>query len=1323
MGMYGWLESGGSTSIAATSFFQTTPQDIVLRTSYTTNKLVFGNSNNTLAAMYIVGNNVGISKIPETTLDVHGDIECDSVFTLTTNPNCNLATSNIAYRIDASSSNIDFIVQTDQITNSNEHRSMFISSYGILANRITLSDQIKVRGSNVSFFLKDVYPNYQDDHVTTGYTMMTNASYQDFFVKDNSFLIDDIYFFQVVNSIADTNCNLTVNIKMSIPEQNAAPFPLYKDSNIGIQLLKNINPIEDMPMLPNLIEVDVLHRNAIVTSFEYSPDTAFVTFDITLNYNGDAFFNARSHYHIKTIKSPDTMSLIPDNILFLEHVQTIENIGDKTKLKLTFRSPELNASVKPYVQFLTDKLDIISQVAIVIFPLETPMQLGFDIPKLQDVEVLQGPNVIDAINIEYRIKSNVFVDLYNKQWTNNYLDKFIYILDFARNASGIWKAMEFTPDSLDSGTLFLKSDTPFDTTQLSLIYNLGRTVKILPFRYAYYNVIGDKSKHAYIPHGTKLGIATHDIGETLTVGGSASVRDHFFMYNKESQTPLHFEYKNDVLDMQDSAILLSQSNIVTNAPVNYKERVYITSIPDPDHETRFDGRYMASTFQDTSNVLIDAWGVMDAHLANVMDVCAPYKTLENIELIGIEFPAEFQDRQMKYHKGIRIALVTSIQSAFLEGDVLRIAESLFKLVRIDSDVEDGDRKCILSLDWYFSQEQDKYELQGTMPFQVLSRQNIAILRKSHASVKDVVHVPILVKSYTYVNQAQLNITCSIDSPNITFLSTGSYYSLSPIGHWNRDVDNVVILRDMTPIRPGITSGMFTLQFKAVDNQTDLDNKTSIGECMSYITQNTENAYIYLQPLETCFANYPMQTETNITLGFAAEHNDQTYLIIRNANVIQSYFTEYLTSPIDRLIFDDSTYEIAGVFSYDNHLLAKAKYVTPNLIRPYSHATMSYAFNGIPLHVVTATFPANDTTAIFTIDGVDDDLLSKLRAYISHSIYVMDKYNKILHVVNVERRDVETQTIVLTLVDMNHNATPYTPTDYIHFSRPHFMFVVPIKYRTYSILGDFLVPTPNYIPNAVSIGTQSVKEMLTVGGNASVRDALIINNDDSGQPMNISYCNNVLKMNDRLSLSTSNMTTWVDIDVFGFVTARNYYTYSDRRLKKNIQSTDPQEDLKLIQGIDIRQFEFVDPHQNNGSIQRGVIAQDIEECVPQLVNTYNGYLPNIFCDAKTGYDGKSIRIVGKPNIAHDIDPKDILLIKTNNQRTSMSVHVQSVQTRGDTCVIFLDETIPLNEAIFVYGKLDECKVVDTNYLFMTCVNAVKALAQEVASLKETVSKIK
>lgn len=69
--MFGWFQHSG---LSNRFFADTLPEDIVLRSAFPTNKLVFGNENGNLsnAGMYIYENRIGVNMIPEYELDCAG---------------------------------------------------------------------------------------------------------------------------------------------------------------------------------------------------------------------------------------------------------------------------------------------------------------------------------------------------------------------------------------------------------------------------------------------------------------------------------------------------------------------------------------------------------------------------------------------------------------------------------------------------------------------------------------------------------------------------------------------------------------------------------------------------------------------------------------------------------------------------------------------------------------------------------------------------------------------------------------------------------------------------------------------------------------------------------------------------------------------------------------------------------------------------------------------------------------------------------------------------------------------------------------------------
>ena len=1351
MSMYGWLESGGATS--ATSFINTSPQDVVLRTSFQSNKLVLGNSNAGNAGMYIVGNNVGIAKIPEFTLDVHGDMIGDGHLTLNTNPNCNLDTSNITYTIDMTASNILFFAQTDKNTNSNNTKTMTLSSFGLIRNRMLVADFIRTKGQTLSnVYIEDVYPNLSDDHVTTGYTMILNAQYKDYFAASNTFVVDEVYF-NVVNRIVNSSSNLIMNIRMPFAEQNAAPFPFHSNMEIDIQLLRNINPLDAPSTLVNL---DYVYQDVKITHYEFlNPQHSIIRFNVTVDDRYDGFFKPGTFYHVKTVRNDDTMSVTPDNILILRDNSPVVQLGDITKITLTFEHPTQSDSLEEFIISLISRFNYTSTVAAVFFPLVTPRVPGMPLQGSIKVQVDSGMNLVDDTTVQYVITStddHLLNELFNDQsHKEHYIGKYLYTLDDAPYSSRIWTIEDYTPITLTKGLITLKLDVPIDVQAWSPLYNLNRSLDIIPFKYAKYIVVGDKKSTTYIPIHTKLGVGTYNVGEMLTVGGDISARENLYMYSDTASNGFRIWYASNELHLNDA---LSVDNRPTTAfPVQVQAQTHFTNnvkvSKEIDHLFFADGKYMTGQYGSSSNTWMDTFGTVDAAMLHATDLRTTRDVFQKTVIRSVSLQQTFQDDMGKFHTGVVMSITSSYAGKLRRDDILRLNRTLFKLVRCDVDAANMSKTLLLSMDWYFDQERQYYEKMQCMPFQQGDQVDIEVLRGHIWSHCKTVCVPFLVNTCTYLmdglgvnSQLTLKgqVKSSIDSTtwDSVFFSVGRYFNLRSLGQVDdpdTDIDNVVILKGFTELG----DHKFLLQFKAIDNITALD-KTTIGQVTSYITPGEPNAIIYIYPLDSFFQPnrrqypfdqhplsaypYPQYTDSNVTLGFASEHNNLTYLVMRNAKSLQSFFNaeaRFVASPIDRLYFNDSFYDVGGLFFFQNHLLACAKRVNPNILTPYADTSVTYSFNGIPIEVIEGVFPTDNLfTMILTLNNMNTQTFNLLQLYVTHNIFVMDKYNLIWNLGSLEKSKTNEAHVTMTLFNTSANAQPFTTDDYNDLSQPRFIWIVPLKYFSFNVHGNSRYD--NYMENRLGLGTHFIKEYLTVFGDMSFKDSMVINSDTSSTPFQITYCNERFEWTNPAGLvwqmTPSNINVFLDMDLTGNISARNFYTHSDRRLKKNIIASDPFSDLSTISQMNICDFEFIDSGDPTAQsrLQKGVIAQELEAVLPFLVTEKEGWLPNVFVNGKTDASGEHVELVKNTNeIGLSIGDTIKVILYGGHGAHVKVVGMVDMQ-------LAIDPPLPPLSRVFVYGKRDTYKMVDNTYLFMTSINAIKALASEVSELKVRMDKL-
>jgi sugar lactone lactonase YvrE len=167
--------------------------------------------------------------------------------------------------------------------------------------------------------------------------------------------------------------------------------------------------------------------------------------------------------------------------------------------------------------------------------------------------------------------------------------------------------------------------------------------------------------------------------------------------------------------------------------------------------------------------------------------------------------------------------------------------------------------------------------------------------------------------------------------------------------------------------------------------------------------------------------------------------------------------------------------------------------------------------------------------------------------------------------------------------------------------------------------------------------------------------------------------------------------------------------SDRRIKTNIQ---PANDcLDIIQKINVRSFDYID--KSLGSVQHGIIAQEINEVYPECITLGTDILPSILQNATQfkNINGDTILTVQKP---HQLHQGDIVCIHINEK--VLEVPVQTIQS-PTSFSIQASHSAQGSARIFVYGKkVNDFMGVNKSMLGILAVGACKTLAQQVATLQ-------
>ena len=185
-----------------------------------------------------------------------------------------------------------------------------------------------------------------------------------------------------------------------------------------------------------------------------------------------------------------------------------------------------------------------------------------------------------------------------------------------------------------------------------------------------------------------------------------------------------------------------------------------------------------------------------------------------------------------------------------------------------------------------------------------------------------------------------------------------------------------------------------------------------------------------------------------------------------------------------------------------------------------------------------------------------------------------------------------------------------------------------------------------------------------------------------------------------------------------LTVAQEFTFSDQRIKKNINFSNSSDDLSLLNKIKIKDYEYIDKVHNSNPFQKKVIAQEVEAVFPQAVSKTQSVIPNVYEYAKqVEYkNGQLIITTGK---AHEFTKGDKINLHTADGEIT-GTEVISVMN-DYTFSVKSDKAV---EKVFVHGKwINDFRTVDYDAISMLNVSATQELHKQIKALQEQNSKLR
>ena len=249
---------------------------------------------------------------------------------------------------------------------------------------------------------------------------------------------------------------------------------------------------------------------------------------------------------------------------------------------------------------------------------------------------------------------------------------------------------------------------------------------------------------------------------------------------------------------------------------------------------------------------------------------------------------------------------------------------------------------------------------------------------------------------------------------------------------------------------------------------------------------------------------------------------------------------------------------------------------------------------------------------------------------------------------------------------------------------------------YAHMDELVVTNTVTLPSIVSANTA----IDTIETNTlSAKDGTSIT---VGSPMIISgYDTTLYSTHANLYGDTTDFTR-IGLKVDNSILARTLLTISDRRVKKDIITSDADADMNTVMSLPVKRFSFIDNPQDPALI--GFIAQEVEAVAPYAVRTTSGPVPTVV--KEVAIDAATNAIVLPANDRGEVPIVAGTVLKVLYGEKEAFVKVREVLSDR----IVVEEPLPDSQAqIFVYGPVvQDFKLLDSERLVPLALNAIKKM---------------
>ena len=178
----------------------------------------------------------------------------------------------------------------------------------------------------------------------------------------------------------------------------------------------------------------------------------------------------------------------------------------------------------------------------------------------------------------------------------------------------------------------------------------------------------------------------------------------------------------------------------------------------------------------------------------------------------------------------------------------------------------------------------------------------------------------------------------------------------------------------------------------------------------------------------------------------------------------------------------------------------------------------------------------------------------------------------------------------------------------------------------------------------------------------------------------------------------------------------YNTFSDYRIKENVQSIDDDYAMGVIRGLDPKSYTWKDKEKGEGT-EYGFLAQEVKALYPEMVSTGSGTIPMDQRAYPSQITSDTTMEITVSDGSTWTSGDKIAVNDSTNYRHTLTVHEIQNSVLSLTAETISSNMVDSNSETYIYGKeVDDLHGMKVSYLDPLMISALQQLDRRVAALE-------